>query len=732
MVAMMNSRVRVSAGFLLLFVASGFFSSSAPAQIMPGRTALLGESRTTANRLAATDKLAADKQWPEAVDEYLHILEEAGDDLVPLDSAHYVCARRLCHQRLAALPADALRMYRDRVESQAKKWFEQGKMERDPHMLLRLVDEAFCSRYTDQALDLLGDLAFERGRFEEAESWWCMIVLPLAPGAENQSNTDDLVYPDPQVDIARVRVKQLLARLFAGNRDDWLVDLKAFRHFHEHDQGDLAGQSGKYTDIVEAIAKQPELQKAIGDRRNQPRPWSTFAGDSSRNFVAPEAPRHLDYDRSPDSPWPIRLGDQPAGMEGLAAARRARNLSIPPPQPPFFPVITGDWVIVAGPDSVTAYDILTGRKAAQFDLHNLGKTASHRPIIAGQAGYTVTVEANSPGRIFAKLGTENPEGRGESHLVCLDLSPPSDSRFHLRWHHSASTSDSKAKETETSWEGSPLVTGGQVFIARTGTDKGITSVDCHDADDGHLRWRRQICQSAADWGTGAGGPRNHLLTLAGTNLIYCSDAGVLVALEAPTGRRTWAYRYSSRGFKTDDSDPSTRGLTPVIYDSGRVYAAPADCDAILCLDSRTGQRLWERKGIEVVHMLGVSKGKLIITTAKTEAWKAGIRALEGETGADIRGWILPQDSSSLLSYGRGFLAGDWVFWPTVRNTESGPQKDVLILNQEDGQPALDAVQFWQLRAGNMAFGNGCLAVADDQNLYLYAPPARLAERSGVR
>src|SRR5438094_7343152 len=225
MAPMVRSRGRIPAWFWLLAVAAGLLSAPAPAQIMPGRLPLPGESRATANRLAATDKLVTEKQWSEAIDEYLHILEEAGDELIPLDSAQYLCARRLCHQRLAALPPDALRLYRDRVESQAKKWFEQGKNEREPRLLQRLVDEAFCSRYTDQALDLLGDLAFERGRFEQAESWWRMIVLPANPAVSAPGN---LVYPDPQIEVARVRAKQLLARLFAGNRDHWDDDLKAF------------------------------------------------------------------------------------------------------------------------------------------------------------------------------------------------------------------------------------------------------------------------------------------------------------------------------------------------------------------------------------------------------------------------------------------------------------------------------------------------------------------------
>jgi outer membrane protein assembly factor BamB len=217
------------------------------------------------------------------------------------------------------------------------------------------------------------------------------------------------------------------------------------------------------------------------------------------------------------------------------------------------------------------------------------------------------------------------------------------------------------------------------------------------------------------------------LTLAGSNLVYAPDAGVIVALDAATGRRAWAFRYPSRGLKMDNGDPSPRGLNPVVYDSGRVFASPADFNGVLCLDARSGEKLWERKGIEVAHMIGVTKGKLILTSAKTESWPAGIRALEAESGADVPRWIQPGDASSLHSYGRGLLAGEWVFWPIIRNTDDGPHKEVIVLNQEDGQPAIDAPSFWQVHAGNMAFGNGCLAVADNENLYVYVPPARLAE-----
>src|SRR5438093_1486788 len=81
-----------------------------------------------------------------------------------------------------------------------------------------VADEAFCSRPAERALDLLGDLAFERGDFDEAESWWRLLVPPagVKPDAK-----DDLAYPDPRGDRALIRAKQFLARLFRGPDESW-------------------------------------------------------------------------------------------------------------------------------------------------------------------------------------------------------------------------------------------------------------------------------------------------------------------------------------------------------------------------------------------------------------------------------------------------------------------------------------------------------------------------------
>jgi outer membrane protein assembly factor BamB len=139
---------------------------------------------------------------------------------------------------------------------------------------------------------------------------------------------------------------------------------------------------------------------------------------------------------------------------------------------------------------------------------------------------------------------------------------------------------------------------------------------------------------------------------------------------------------------------------------------------LLCLDPATGQTLWERERVEAVHLLGVGSGRLILTTPK------GIRAVRAADGSDAGGWVRPDyiDTVGLPSWGRGFLAGKWVFWPTAGG--------VKVLGQEDGQAPDDLIPLHShnLPPGNMAYAAGCLAVADTRELAIYLAPARTLPR----
>src|SRR5262249_31417497 len=156
-------------------------------------------------------------------------------------------ARWLCHQRLAALPPEFRKRYRDRVDVQARKWLDEGRAARDGRLLRRVVEEAFCSRWGEPALELLGDLAFERGSFAEARRWRRLLAAPAVEAAARKPEAlGGLRFPDPQTDLARVRARHFLARLFQGDHDGLAEELQAFRELHGKAAGTLAGRSGNY------------------------------------------------------------------------------------------------------------------------------------------------------------------------------------------------------------------------------------------------------------------------------------------------------------------------------------------------------------------------------------------------------------------------------------------------------------------------------------------------------
>ncbi len=78
---------------------------------------------------------------------------------------------------------------------------------------------------------------------------------------------------------------------------------------------------------------------------------------------------------------------------------------------------------------------------------------------------------------------------------------------------------------------------------------------------------------------------------------------------------------------------------------------------MLCLDPATGEKLWDRGPLEVVHLLGVGEGRLIFTTP------TGLRAVGADDGVDA--WALPDGGGGLAPAGRGLLIGDLVLWPTA-------------------------------------------------------------------
>ena len=651
---------------------------------------------------------------------------------------------------IANLPPDVLAAYRKRVDPRAKVWLEEGEARRDAKSLRKIVDQAFCSTPGERALELLGDMAFERGQFAEAISWWQL----LGPAAKN-NDLPALTYPDAHAAPARLAALQFLARLYSGSVGDVPSELVSYRTRFPAASGALAGQTGLYADRLDQLA----ARFSKGDA--PPSEWSTFAGDPTRGLIIPTPSNFLEDvgELSRMGPtwrfnlWDglrVRPGDGRINPKATQPSLKARSMA-------FEPLIVGDKVLVADARYLRAYDLRTGGPGEiWYDaaVHNPGLQPNLVLPAPPDIRYTLTLADDC---VFGRFGLQaikdvrangdrdvRRNDNNESVLACVSLRPGKDGS-RLRWQV-------RAMEKEpTVFEGAPVVRDGLVYIAATRAmgDRTITAIQCYPVDASAvspLRWSVDVCETNEFSGQKKARNRHHLLTMAGSTLVYCSHTGAIVAVDAVSGKRLWGRRYPTRAkfqiavpvrpgdigqSKMEESPAEQRDLAPCLAANGRIYVAPTDSESLFCLDPATGSILWERDALAVVHLLGVGKGRLIFTTAPGDRGEHiegerpyGLRAVDANDGSDERGWLFPE-SGGLVSVGRGILVGDLVLWPTSapKAVNDGKGMRVLAVRQIDGrQPPECPTLLRNIPVGNLVWAEGCLAIADREELWVFVPP----------
>ncbi|HSQ55426.1 MAG TPA: hypothetical protein VLM40_06745, partial [Gemmata sp.] len=252
----------------LLFMAAPVAVAQRPD---PEPANLRGDSGQTRKRLTEAEKKLQDGHAADAVAVLQQILDEAGDDLVAIDSKQHRPARWLAQQLLARLPADTLSGYRDRIEAPARKLLEAGKTARDPRPLWQLLDRYFVSRPADEGLLLLGDILFEKGEFHTAGLLW----RRLLPDADA-----DVVYPDSRIDPSAVCARLVLAAIFAGDLGRARSELGLLKQKYPHAKGYIAGKDAPYASTLQSILDSPPR---IPLRANRGADWPTFGGGPDRS-----------------------------------------------------------------------------------------------------------------------------------------------------------------------------------------------------------------------------------------------------------------------------------------------------------------------------------------------------------------------------------------------------------------------------------------------------------------
>ena len=701
-----------------------------------------------------------DGQWAEAIDIYRRVIDQFGDILARLPAEESappgdlakewaatkgwglnVRVRSYCHLLIAALPPEGRALYRSRVDAQAESWYRKGAAERDRAALLRVVEQAFCSSRGDDALDLLGDLAFQDGRFAEALAAYRQLV-PDRPG-----QALGLVHPDPDVDLARVAAKKLLCRAALGEDAPTPADLDAYSAAYPNARGKLAGRDGPLVkDVAGALAADHLAPPVQIDGR-----WPTFAGAPARTKVAPGT---IDVG---SFQWrfklePVTASRNPGPMVGMGMGRRGFGAPTPAPPgdpiPAYHPIILNDQVVMSDDHQIVAFNLndrpesKDGKEAAvevawRHDA-NQGATAAARGSTQGIARYTLTASGD---RVFARLGTPPPSiqgrmmgmggmaGAAPSFIVAVQRS----TEGKVLWKRNALDVElprrgGDAGARSVSFEGTPAADVRGVYVALT--DSGpmtATYVTCLDAETGNPRWSRYVGEAQAQAPNAAGGmmmgmgmmpdiePGSRLLTLDGPTVYYQTNLGAVVALDAETGAIRWLATYP-RQDHTGRAAGHERDLNPAIVAEGRVLVAPDDSASIFALDAVTGRLAWKTPPMaDVVHLLGVAKGRLFATGNH-------VTSIDVKTGKILSRW--PDSEAGFPGFGRGILAGEQVYWPT--------RTEIHILDQATGlrsdRPPIQLQEKFGTGGGNLVAGDGYLIVAQPEALVVFCQNSRLIQR----
>lgn len=326
----------------------------------PGRGARIGDSVFLDTDNAAIKKLGAARdflaagQWNDAIELLRQIADQHGDNVAPTSDGRFINVQTYCDMLLSGMGPEGLKLYRTRIDPQARKWFEAGRADRDEELLRKVVQRAFASSYGDDALLLLGEWACERGDLAQARNYWQMLV-PHDRAAAAGEPVPALAYPDTPLDQPSIRARLMLCSLLQGNVSRARAELQDLKRQFPEAIGEIAGQTGNLVKILSAAADEAEKADVAPDSPD----ISTFAFNPQRNKVLPMA---IDVGAVQ---WQVDLVNFPKAGHGKASAPVFPDRDRSPALEAlwYFPVVYNEIVFLCDEASIYAWNLRTGKPA---------------------------------------------------------------------------------------------------------------------------------------------------------------------------------------------------------------------------------------------------------------------------------------------------------------------------------------------------------------------------------
>ncbi len=616
---------------------------------------------TVLARLERVKACLAARQWDEAVETLRQVMESAEGKLLEVAPGHFVNLSDACQMQLAALPPEALKLYRRRIDPVAQEWYEKGVAGRDAKLLNNVVREAFASSFGDKALMALGEIYLEEGDFSAARWCWERILPVQIPPGEISTWPG---YPDSALDPAAVRARLILVSVFEGSTERASDELSRFVRLHGDARGRLGGREVRYT---------AELAELLNKSKLLPRPtpmaeWPTFAGSPERGAIASAV---IDVAMVQ---WRAKFA-HPGSPAAEGAEAQPAIVASPTAPLAYHPVVDEGRIFVADENEVFGFRAESGRPAwgdsgPSIYRHaedvpapppGTGLRIRHSPLYAddrrwaalrpnGRA-YRQPRPAAGRGNLRRKHRLHRPSRRRQAAVARRGRG-----WLGIRWH----ADRQRCADVRGHAPRRHPPAGARRLFRHDDGPHALAAIYLRGRDPG----RAEMPECMHD-----------LLTFSGSTVYVNTNLGAVAAVAADTGRINWLSLYprARRGDLAQLDPHWSRDLNPCLFDRGRLYVAPADSPRVYAFDAFTGQILWPGRHTDqmtgnpvqdplddVVDLLGVC-GDHLIAGGHRLYW---ININGPRAGNIAHVW---PEGPDRLGFGRGVVTSTQVFWPTRDN-----------------------------------------------------------------